>query len=47
MITKREGYNATYRFFKVVCRLRLISKKRADLEVWLLLRKMILRKIND
>lgn len=42
MIANKDGFKATFRFFKVVCDLRLVNKRRADLEMWSKIREMIL-----
>ena len=45
-MSDKEGWNATYSFFKTVCNLRLISQKRTSIVMWRLVREMLLKRIN-
>jgi len=44
MIPKKEGYKATFEFFKVICKLRLAERKRLNIELWRMIKSMLQRK---
>jgi hypothetical protein len=43
MITKSEGYKASFRFFKVIGKLKLVEQKRINLDLWRLIRNSLKR----
>ena len=41
-MTKDVGYKATFRFFKVICKLKLVHKTKIKIDLWRAIRQMLL-----
>jgi len=41
---KKVGYKSAFQFFRVVCQLRLIERKRLNIDMWRAIKKMLRNK---
>lgn len=45
--SKKEAYSTTFRFFRIIQRLELMSEHKADVKLWTAIRDLLLKKFEE